>query len=82
MMSLELKGGIDRLSLLIIDADKPWEDGGVAMGISNVKEVALGMARGDIIFRGAAGIETLTPGNIGEQLETQGAGHDPRWHLP
>ena len=74
-MSLLTKGGISRLSELIIDADKPW----AGMGISNIKELALAMAKGDLLVRGNTIIQKLGPGTIGQVLTSAGAGHLPTW---
>jgi len=71
-------GGVTTLSALNIDADKDW----AAMGISNIKEVVLGMATGDIAYHDGTGIQVLTPGVIGTQLKTKGAGHNPIWSYP
>lgn len=47
-MSLLVKGGITKLSELEIDADKDW----LAQGITNIKEIAASMAKGDLAVRG------------------------------
>lgn len=70
--------GITALSQLLIDADKNW----AATGISNIKEVALGMVTGDIIFRGATGIQRLGLGAAGTQVKSKGPGKDPIWSYP
>lgn len=49
--------GITALSQLLIDADKDW----AAMGISNLRELALGMVQGDLIARGAGGVLVRIP---------------------
>jgi len=71
-------GGITRLSELIINADKDWQ----AMGISNLKEVALGMARGDLAVRNTDILVRLIPGNIGYVLTSAGPLHIPAWAPP
>jgi len=72
-------GGITKLSELIIDADKNWVD----KGISNLKELVLGMQRGDIFYRGSGGVLVkLSPGNIGDELTSQGTGHEIWWQPP
>jgi len=76
-MSLLIQGGITRLSELNIDADKDWQ----AMGISNIKELALAMDKGDMLFFDGAGVVLITPGAAGTRLTTQGVGADPTWSL-
>jgi len=71
-------GGITRLSELIINADKDWQ----AMGISNIKEVVLGMTRGDLPVRGTNVLVKLVPGNIGYVLTSAGPLHIPTWSPP
>ncbi|HUT67833.1 MAG TPA: hypothetical protein VMW86_04700 [Dehalococcoidales bacterium] len=71
-------GGITRLSQLIIDADKNWQ----AMGISNLKEVALGMTRGDLAVRNTHVLARLVPGSIGYVLTSAGPLHIPAWAPP
>lgn len=73
-----LAKGVTRLSQLTIDADKDW----AGMGISNIKEVALGMAEGDIIYRDATGVKKLTPGIVGSMLKTKGTDANPIWSFP
>ena len=71
-MSLLFKGAA-RLSELLIDTDKDM--GG--FGLTNIKEVAAGMAVGDTIFHDGAGIQKLSPGPLNSALVTRGPGHDP-----
>jgi len=75
MISTPKPVGATKLSQLDIDVDKDWE----AKGISNLKEIALAMAHGDVNFRAAAVIEKLTPGISGQYLKTQGINHPPMW---
>ena len=78
-MSWLVKGGISKLSELGIDADKDWN----VRGISNIKELALGMQLGDIFQRGDGGIlETLAPGPISYELTSSGPGHEIEWSAP
>ena len=79
-MSYYVKGGgITKLSELILDADKVWQD----KGISNLKELALGMQRGDILHKGPGGVLVkLSPSSIGDELTSQGAGHEIWWQPP
>lgn len=69
--------GITKLSELIIDADKNW----AAKGISNIKEVAAGMAHGDVPFRGSTSISKLTAAAAGNFLQTCGPGRAPWWRI-
>jgi len=69
-------GGVTTLSALTIDADKNW----AGMGISNLKELALGMVQGDLIVRGGGGILIrLPPGVANTVLTSGGAGVVPTW---
>ena len=71
--------GVTRLSELAIDADKDW--GGYR--ISNLKELASGMQRGDILQRGDSGLlEKLSPGMIGFEITSNGPGHEVEWQAP
>ncbi len=74
-MSLLTKGGISRLSELTIDADKNWQ----AQGISNIKELALGMAKGDLLVRGDSILQRLQPSTLGHVLTSAGPLHIPSW---
>ena len=74
-MITNARAGITKLSELTIDADKNWQ----AKGISNIKELAAAMAQGEIVYRGAAGMEKLAVGTVGHFLQTQGAGANPVW---
>jgi hypothetical protein len=75
-MSLLTKGGgITKLSELLIDVDKDW----AAKGISNLKEIALAMARGDLPMRGNAVIVPFQPGTIGYVCTSAGPGHPLTW---
>ena len=69
--------GITKLSELIIDADKDWN----GKGISNIKEVALAMAHGDVLFRGSTVISRLPPAAAGNFLQTRGPNRDPWWRI-
>ena len=70
---IKLPGGITKLSELEIDADKDWQ----GFGISNIKEVAAAMAKGDLPIGGS--MDKLTPGTAGEPLTSAGAGNTPTW---
>ena len=74
-----VRSGITRLSELAIDADKDWGD----HGISNLKELAPGMQRGDSLQRGDSGVlEKLSPGAIGFEITSNGPGHEVEWQAP
>jgi len=71
--------GISRLSELIIDADKDWQ----GFGITNIKELASGMSKGDMLVFGASGVlEKLSPNTIGNELTSNGPGHQIDWKPP
>ena len=66
---------VHKLSELTIDANKPWG----AKGITSVKEVATGMAKGDLVFFDGTRLAKITPGPIGTMLTTHDFGNDPTW---
>lgn len=68
-------GGITKLSQLIIDANKDWQ----TKGISNLKELALGMIQGDILVHDGTRIIRLPPGVANTVLTSGGAGVVPSW---
>ncbi|MDD5510768.1 MAG: hypothetical protein PHI12_08160 [Dehalococcoidales bacterium] len=76
-MSVETKGGgVTTLSALTIDADKDW----AVKGISNLKELALGMIQGDLIVRGGGGILVRLPAGVANMVLTSGGpGVIPTW---
>ena len=74
-MSLLLKGGISKLSELEIDTDKDWQ----TRGISNIREVASGMAIGDIVQHDGVKLIQLTPGMANYVLTSEGALHLVTW---
>ncbi len=74
-MSLLLKGGISKLSELEIDADKDWQ----GKGIANIKEVAAGMAIGDIIQHDGVKLVRLPPGMANYVLTSEGGGKLVVW---
>ncbi len=59
---------IDKLSQLTIDADKDW----AGKGITNIKQVAAGMAIGDILQHNGAILERLAPGTVHYVLTSAG----------
>lgn len=73
-MSL-LGKGIRKLSELEIDADKDWQ----AKGITNLRELAPGMARGDLIIRGHSVLTRLPAGPVDYILASTGPGDIPQW---
>jgi len=64
-----------KLSEYEIDADKSWE----AFGITNLKELAGGMTKGDMLFYDGTRLVKITPGPIGTMLTTHDMGNDPTW---
>ncbi|MBA7478563.1 hypothetical protein ES707_13990 [subsurface metagenome] len=74
-MSLLVKGGITKLSELEIDADKDW----LAQGITNIKEIAASMAKGDLAVRGNTVLVKFPPSSIGLVLTSAGPGHMLTW---
>jgi len=77
--------GLDALTLheLRIDIDKEWVDqDGQPRGISNLKELASGMQKGDVFFRQSSVLVKLSPGPIGHELTTHGPGQPIAWEPP
>ena len=74
-MSLLLKAGISRLSELEIDADKDWQ----TKGISNIKEIVLGMAIGDVVQHNGTRLVKLSPGQAHHVLTSEGPGKLVVW---
>ncbi len=74
-MSLLTKAGIERLSELEIDADKDWQ----AQGISNLKELAAAMIKGDLVVKGNSILDKLPAGPMGYVLTSTGVGQKPAW---
>ncbi len=62
--------GITKLSELAIDADKDWN----VKGISNIKQVAVNMAKGDLLQRGDNILQRIQAGPDGYVLTAQGPG--------
>ncbi|MBA7568502.1 hypothetical protein ES708_10231 [subsurface metagenome] len=73
-MSLLIKG-LEKLSQLEIDADKDW----LAKGITNIKEIAESMAKGDLAVRGNTVLVKFPPSTIGLVLTSAGPGHMLTW---
>jgi len=74
-MSL-LTRGVSKLSQIGIDIDKDWN----GKGISNIKELALGMIQGDLIVKGPEGVlSRLPPGVANTVLTSNGGGAVPSW---
>ena len=66
---------VTKLSEIESDVDKDWQ----VKGITNLKEVAASMTKGDLIFFDGTGITKISPGSIGTMLTTQGDGANPVW---
>lgn len=78
-MGLLIKG-ITKISELEIDADKDWRDPTLAPhGITNIKQVASAMSRGDIVVRGDTVLVRLAAGPDGYVLTSAGYGKIPTW---
>ena len=68
----------NNLSALEIDFDKDWH----GVGISNVKELAVGMQKGDMLFFNGNCLAKSTPGPVGSVLTGHDIGADPTWEYP
>ena len=71
--------GVSRLSELTIDADKDWN----GKGVSNLRELAAGMQKGDLLQHGDSGVlEKVSPGPIAFELTSSGPGRKVEWKAP
>lgn len=69
---------ITKWSNVIPDNDKDWG----AYGLYNIKELATGMTKGDIVQSNGATLEKLSPTNHGDELTSQGVGRRVIWAAP
>ncbi len=82
-MSFVDVGGISKLSLLQIDGDGAGGDKDfLTLGISNIKEIVLGMTKGDIAFFDGTNLVKLSPGVLGSEVKTKGPGANPIYGFP
>jgi hypothetical protein len=51
-------------------------------GISEVDELAAGMAKGDVLFFDGTRLVRLTPSSVGTNMIAHGPGNDPTWEYP
>lgn len=70
--------GADKLSKVEIDCNKPWE----GFGITSLKELAAGMAKGDMLVFDGTKLAIISPSSIGTQLMTHDFGNLPTWEYP
>ena len=75
---LLVRAGITKLSELKIDTDKDW----LAYGITNLKELAVGMARGDVLVYNGSILAKVSPGSVGHEFASSGPGQVPVWEAP
>jgi hypothetical protein len=66
---------ITKLSQIQIDVDKDWR----GKGISNIKQIAEGMAKGHVIQHSGSILETLAPGPASYVLTSAGPGQRVVW---
>lgn len=78
MSLLMLPKSANLISEVEIDGDKDWQ----GKGITNLKELVGTMRKGDIIIHDGASIVKLSPGNIGDELTSDGPGHAIAWKAP
>jgi len=74
-MSFVGGGGVSKLSGITIDVDKDW----AGFGISNIKQLALGMIQGDILVHDGTRIIRLAAGIANQVLTSGGPGVVPSW---
>jgi len=65
----------NKISEIDIDVDKDWQ----AFGITNLKHLAEGMARGDVLYSDGTRLVRLPSSSIGSMLTTHDMQHDPTW---
>jgi hypothetical protein len=70
--------GVTALSQIEIDVDKDWQ----GFGITNLKELAAGTYKGDILVHDGTRIVKLSPGSIGDEFTSGGSGHLTTWKAP
>lgn len=69
---------INTLSALEIDVDKDWQ----GFGITNLKGLAGGMQKGDVLIHNGNKIVKLSPQYIGDELNSGGTGQMAAWQAP
>jgi hypothetical protein len=74
-MGYTIKSGKGRLSAITIDTDKNM----LGTAITNLKELAASMAKGDILIHNGSVIAKLIPGAAGQVLTSQGPLNNPIW---
>lgn len=78
MSLLQIPQSITALSELEIDVDKDWQ----GFGITNLKELASGMKKGDVIVHDGSRLVKLSPDSSGNELTSEGPGHSATWKAP
>lgn len=78
MSLLIVAKGVSALSQLEIDADKDWQ----GFGVTNLKELAAGMHKGDVLIHDGTRMVKLSPGSIGDEFTSDGSGHFTTWKAP
>ena len=66
------------LSELEIDTDKDWQ----GLRITSLKELAIGMQKGDLLIFDGTRMTKSTPGTVGTVLTGHDIGADPTWEYP
>jgi len=69
---------VTRLSQVVIDADKNW----LVFGITNLKELDGGMAKGDLAMSDGTILTIISPGSIGTNLIGHDWGNTLTWGYP
>ena len=78
MTLMKLPRNVTALSQLEIDSDKDWQ----GFGVTNLKELAAGMHKGDILINDGIRIVKVSPGSIGDEFTSSGSGHLTTWKAP
>ncbi len=78
MSLLIMPKSVANLSELEIDVDKDWQ----GFGITNLKELASGMQKGDTLTHDGNMLVNLSPTNIGDELTSGGTGQHITWQAP
>lgn len=82
-MTVMLGGGLlirpaTAISQLGIDVDKDW----AVKGITSLKELVAGMAKGDLAVQDGTELVIISPGSIGTNLMCHGPGNQLTFEYP
>ena len=67
-----------KLSEVDVDCDKDW----AVKGITSLKQLAVGMAKGNLAYFNGTELVKITPGSVGTELITHDVGFAPTFGYP